>query len=44
MTVGECRVLSPDDGYYFDSRSPHRFRSASDEPSQIVSAVTPPTY
>lgn len=45
ITVGgERRVLGPGDGYYFDSRSPHRFRNASDEPSQIVSAVTPPTY
>lgn len=45
ITVGdERRVLKPGDGYYFDSRAPHRFRSVSDEPSQIISAVTPPTY
>ena len=45
ITVGsESRVLVPGDGYYFDSRSPHRFRNVSDETSQIISAVTPPTY
>lgn len=45
ITVGnDRRVLKPGDGYYFDSRLPHRFRNVSGEPSQIVSAVTPPTY
>ena len=45
VTVGEqCRVLQKGDGYYFDSRLPHRFRNVLDEQSEIVSAVTPPTY
>lgn len=45
ITVGhESRVLKAGDGYYFDSRAPHRFRNATSEPSQIISAVTPPTY
>lgn len=45
ITVGEdCRVLRPGDGYYFDSNSGHRFRNVHDGPSEIVSAVTPPTY
>lgn len=45
VTVGEqSRVLKPGDGYYFDSRLPHRFRNVADGPSEIISAVTPPTY
>jgi transcriptional regulator with XRE-family HTH domain len=45
LTVGEeSRVLLPGDGYYFDSRQPHRFRNVDDCPSEIISAVTPPTY
>lgn len=42
--AGQTRVLYAGDGYYFDSRLPHRFRNAADAPSQIISAVTPPTY
>lgn len=45
LTVGDhVQVLSAGDGYYFDSRLPHRFRNVNDGVSQIVSAVTPPTY
>jgi mannose-6-phosphate isomerase-like protein (cupin superfamily) len=45
VTVGDqTRVLLPGDGYYFDSRQSHRFRNVDDRPSEIVSAVTPPTY
>jgi len=45
LTVGEQqRVLRPGDAYYFDSRLPHRFRNVADEKSEILSAVTPPTY
>jgi transcriptional regulator with XRE-family HTH domain len=45
VTVGDqSRVLREGDGYYFDSRLPHRFRNISDGISAIVSAVTPPTY
>lgn len=45
LTVGEQkRVLKPGDAYYFDSRLPHRFRNVADEKSEILSAVTPPTY
>jgi len=45
LTVGDqVQVLRAGDGYYFDSRLPHRFRNAHDGESQIVSAVTPPTY
>ena len=45
VTVGdECRVLKAGDGYYFDSRMPHRFRNVANEPSTVLSAVAPPTY
>jgi transcriptional regulator with XRE-family HTH domain len=45
ITVGnQKRVLKPGDGYYFDSRLPHRFRNADQGPSEILSAITPPTY
>lgn len=45
LAVGDqVQVLHAGDGYYFDSRLPHRFRNAHDGESQIVSAVTPPTY
>ena len=43
--AGETRVLRPGDAYYFDSRQPHRFRNVAEgEVSEVVSAITPPTY
>lgn len=43
VTVGnQQRVLGPGDAYYFDSRTPHRFRNLGDEPCEIISACTPP--
>ena len=45
VTVGaHKRVLKQGDGYYFDSRQSHHFRSVSAGPSEILSAITPPTY
>ncbi|MEZ0167997.1 cupin domain-containing protein [Microvirga sp. TS319] len=45
VTVGDqSKVLGEGDGYYFDSRVPHRFRNVSGGTSTIISAVTPPTY
>lgn len=41
---GETRILHQGDGYYFDSRLPHRFRNVFDGESEILSASTPPTY
>ncbi|WP_421698045.1 cupin domain-containing protein [Ancylobacter sp.] len=38
------KVLRVGDAYYFDSKLPHRFRNVADEPSEIVSAINPPTY
>jgi len=40
----ECRVLSPGDAYYFDSKHPHRFRNVGDVPCEVVSASSPPTF
>lgn len=45
VTVGDQkRILKPGDAYYFDSRLPHRFRNVNNGPSEILSAITPPTY
>ena len=45
VTVGDQRrVLGPGDAYLFDSRLPHRFRNLGDEPAEIVSACTPPSF
>ena len=41
---GNTRVLREGEAYYFDSRLPHRFRNVSDDVSEIISAVTPPSY
>ncbi|CAN2974149.1 hypothetical protein METHPM2_2890001 [Pseudomonas sp. PM2] len=40
----QSKVLGVGDAYYFDSRLPHRFRNVADGPSEIVSAINPPTY
>lgn len=45
VTVGDQRrLLGPGDAYYFDSRTPHRFRNLGDEPCEVVSACTPPSF
>lgn len=45
VTVGEqACVLGPGEGYYFESRTPHRFRNIGDTDAVIVSANTPPTF
>ncbi len=41
---GMRRVLGPGDAYYFDSRTPHRFRNVGEEEVEIVSACTPPSF
>lgn len=38
------RVLEAGEGYYFDSRRPHRFRNIGDEEAEIVSANTPASF
>jgi transcriptional regulator with XRE-family HTH domain len=45
VTVGDqVRVLGPGDAYYFDSRTPHRFRNAGPEECEVVSVNTPPSF
>ena len=45
MIVGGVRrVLGRGDAYYFDSRTPHRFRNVGEEEVEIVSACTPPSF
>jgi len=44
LTVaGKTWTLCAGDGYYFDSRLPHRFRNTGDVPTRLVSANTPPS-
>lgn len=42
--AGNTRRLEAGDAYYFDSQRPHRFRNVSDATSELISAITPPTY
>lgn len=45
VTVGRhTQVLRAGDGYYFDSREQHRFHNVGSGRSEILSAVSPPTY
>ncbi|HEU4600429.1 MAG TPA: cupin domain-containing protein [Steroidobacteraceae bacterium] len=45
LTVGgQTRILARGDAYYFASALPHRFRNIGDEPCEIISASTPPTF
>lgn len=45
VTVGEAtRVLGAGDAYYFNSRQPHRFRTAGNEICTLLSSCSPPTF
>ena len=45
LTVGEqVRVLGPGEGYYFESRIPHRFRNVGEIDAILVSANTPASF
>jgi transcriptional regulator with XRE-family HTH domain len=45
LTVGAAaRVLGAGDAFYFSSAVPHRFRNASREECEIISASSPPTF
>lgn len=45
VTVGEeTAVLSKGDAYYFRSNSPHQFRNTGNEPCELITACTPPTF
>jgi hypothetical protein len=41
---GDAQTLRNGDGFYFDSCLPHRYRNVGNEPYEIISALTPPTY
>lgn len=45
VTVGEeTAILSKGDAYYFKSSQPHRFRNIWNEPCELITACTPPTF
>lgn len=45
VTVGDqIRILGPGDAYYFDSRTPHRFRNVGAEECEVVTANSPPSF
>ena len=45
VTVGDQRrILKAGDGYYFDSRLPHRFKNLDGAETVVVSACTPPSF
>ena len=45
VVVGtEERCLGRGEAYYFDSRLPHRMYNPFDEPCEVVSAASPPTF
>ena len=45
VTVGdETAVLSKGDAYYFKSNKPHQFRNTWNEPCELITACTPPTF
>ena len=45
VTVGDrVKVLGPGEAYYFECRTPHRFRNVGGDDAIIVSANTPATF
>jgi len=45
VTVGdETAILADGDAYYFKSNKPHRFRNKWNEPCELITACTPPTF
>lgn len=45
VTAGDqLRILGPGEAYYFNSRTPHRFRNIGREDCQVISACTPPSF
>lgn len=45
VTVGEqTEVLRAGDAYYFKSNQPHQFRNPGNEPCELITACTPPTF
>jgi transcriptional regulator with XRE-family HTH domain len=45
VTVGDqVSVLTAGDAYYFRSDQPHQFRNSGNEPCELISACTPPSF
>ncbi len=45
VTVGDqVAVLGKGDAYYFRSSEPHQFRNTGNEPCELITACTPPTF
>ena len=45
VAVGDkTAVLGKGDAYYFRSEEPHRFRNPGNEPCELITACTPPTF
>ena len=45
VTVGEqSAVLGKGDAYYVKSHQPHQFRNVGNEPCDLITACTPPTF
>ena len=45
VTVGDdTAVLAKGDAYYFKSSRPHQFRNIGNEPCELITACTPPTF
>lgn len=45
VTVGEqSAILRAGDAYYFKSNQPHQFRNPGNEPCDLITACTPPTF
>ena len=41
---GQSRTLSAGDAYYFRSDQPHSFKNEGDEPCELVTACSPPSF
>ena len=41
---GQSRVLKPGDAYYFKSELPHSFKNDGDEPCELITVCTPPSF
>ena len=45
VTVGEqSAILKQGDAYYFRSNQPHQFHNPGNEPCELITACTPPTF
>ena len=45
VTVGDqTTILRAGDAYYFKSNQPHNFHNPGNEPCELISACTPPTF